>query len=177
MHEAVAQMFDALDGWLTVPEVSFSYYGERGIIDVVAWHPARRTLLIIELKTEIVDVSDLIGTMDRRARLAWQIARDRGWRPESVSVWVVVADSRTNRRRLSAFATVLRRAFPADGRAMRAWLRSPGQRIAALSFLPKEHQANLGLSPAARMRVRRPPAAAARHGTARLRAVTPGGTP
>jgi transcriptional regulator with XRE-family HTH domain len=165
MHEAVARMFDALDGWLTVPEVSFSYYGERGVIDVIAWHPIRRTLIVIELKTEIVDVSELIGTMDRRERLAWRIARDRGWRPASVSVWVLVADSRTNRRRLAAFATVLRGAFPADGREMRAWLRSPDQKIAALSFLPKVHQANLKLSPAGRVRVRRPRAASAERGS------------
>ncbi len=81
MHEAMAALLSSLDGWLFEPEVSFSAYGERGIIDVLAWHPGRRTLLVIELKTELVEVSGLIGSMDRRRRLAWRIARERGWDP------------------------------------------------------------------------------------------------
>ena len=52
MHEAMARMFTSLDGWETEPEVSFSIYGERGIIDILAWHPARGILLVVELKTE-----------------------------------------------------------------------------------------------------------------------------
>src|SRR5215213_6669060 len=33
MHEAMATLFAGLDGWVSEPEVSFSIYGERGIID------------------------------------------------------------------------------------------------------------------------------------------------
>ena len=36
-----------------VPEVSFSIYGERGVIDMLLWHPARRALLVVELKTGV----------------------------------------------------------------------------------------------------------------------------
>ncbi len=61
------------------PEVSFAVYGERGVIDILAWHPGERALLVIELKTEIVDIQDLIGTVDRKRRLARVVARDRGW--------------------------------------------------------------------------------------------------
>ena len=46
---------------MLAPEVSFSIYGERGVIDILAWHPGRRALLIIELKTDIVDVNELVG--------------------------------------------------------------------------------------------------------------------
>jgi len=42
MHEAVARLFDSLDGWTAEPEVSSSIFGERGIIDILAWHPGRR---------------------------------------------------------------------------------------------------------------------------------------
>src|SRR5688572_1165430 len=38
MHEAMAQRFGTLPAWSPVPEVSFSIYGERGVIDWVAWH-------------------------------------------------------------------------------------------------------------------------------------------
>jgi transcriptional regulator with XRE-family HTH domain len=51
MHESMARFLGGLDGWQFEPEVSFSIYGERGIIDILAWHPGRRMLLVIELKT------------------------------------------------------------------------------------------------------------------------------
>ncbi len=70
MHESMAGLLGSLDGWQFEPEVSFSIYGERGIIDILAWHPGRRMLLVIELKTEIVEVSGLLGSMDQRRRLA-----------------------------------------------------------------------------------------------------------
>jgi hypothetical protein len=38
MHEAVARWLGDVGGWLVLPEVSFSRYGERGVIDIVAWH-------------------------------------------------------------------------------------------------------------------------------------------
>lgn len=155
MHQAVARWFAILPEWIAEPEVSFSVYGERGIIDVLAWHPTRRILLVIELKTEIVDINDLLGTLDRKRRLAASIARDRGWDPESVSCWVVVADSRTNRRHVAQHAAVLRAKLPVDGRTMRAWLRSPGVAVSALSFLPDVGGAHPRATTAPTRRVRR----------------------
>lgn len=66
MHEVIARLFESLDGWTIEPEVSFSIYGERGVIDILAWHPVRRSLLVIELKTELVDLNDLMGSVDRK---------------------------------------------------------------------------------------------------------------
>ena len=135
LHEGVASWFaTTLPEWILAPEVSFSIFGERGIIDVLAWHPTRRALPIIELKTDIVDVNRLIGSMDQRRRLANEIARDRGWEPLTVSTWVLVAGGRTNRARLAAHRTVLRNAFPVDGRAIAGWLRRPDRSIDALSI-------------------------------------------
>jgi len=136
MHEAMARMFTSLDGWETEPEVSFSIYGERGIIDILAWHPARGILLVVELKTEFVDVNELMGSVDRKRRLAEVIARERGWHPVAIGTWVVLSDNRTNRRGLAAHETVLRAKFPIDGRRVRTWLRRPEGRLDALSFLP-----------------------------------------
>lgn len=156
MHEGMARWFASLEGWEADPEVSFSIYGERGVIDILAWHGANRALLVTELKTELVDINDLIGTMDRKRRLAAEIAEARGWRPASISAWVVLADGRTNRRALSTHASVLRAKFPDDGRAVRGWLRSPDRAIQALSFLPQIHEAHLGRDLRAVRRVTRP---------------------
>jgi transcriptional regulator with XRE-family HTH domain len=136
MQEAAARQFASLAGWDFAQEVSYSIYGERGVIDVLAWHPGRRAILVVELKTVLVDINDLVAQMDRRRRLARTIARERGWDPVASSVWVVVADTRTNRRSLAAHSALLRHAFPTDGRAVRPWLRAPALPIAALSFLP-----------------------------------------
>ena len=133
LHESISRAFAQRPGWEARPEVSFGIYGERGIVDVLVWHAARRALLVVELKTEIVDVNELMGTIDRKRRLAPTIARDLGWTPEGVSVWVVVAEGRTNRRRIAEHRTVLRTAFPVDGAAMNEWLDAPSAPIAALS--------------------------------------------
>jgi transcriptional regulator with XRE-family HTH domain len=126
LHEAVAAWLATIPGWRTAPEVSFAVYGERGVIDILAFHEATTALLVIELKTSIADVNELIGSVDRKRRLAARIARERGWQPRWVSTWVIVSRDRTNQRRIAAHLTMLRAAFPADGRAVRAWLRRPG---------------------------------------------------
>ena len=135
LHESLARWFgDELPDWVLRPEVSFAVYGERGVIDILAWHPGRRALLVIELKTDIADVNELVGGVDRKRRLATGIARTIGWEPESVSVWVVVAAGRTNRARIAAHGTMLRAAFPMDGRSIRSWLGDPKGPVAALSM-------------------------------------------
>jgi transcriptional regulator with XRE-family HTH domain len=140
LHELVARWFgEAVPDWVLAPEVSYSIYGERGVIDILAWHPGRRALLIIELKTDIVDVNDLAGPADKRRRLARTIAQERGLDPATISVWVVVAPSRTNRRRLAMHRTMLRMAFPSDGRTIHGWLRNPVGAVSALSMWPDSH--------------------------------------
>jgi transcriptional regulator with XRE-family HTH domain len=137
LHESVAARLRSLTGWQLAPEVSFSIWGERGVIDILAWHEPTRSLLVIELKTELIDFNEVLGTLDRKVRLAREIAAERGWtRPSSVSAWLVVVDTSTNRHRARAHATMLRSALPADGRTMRRWLARPSGRMAAMSFWP-----------------------------------------
>ncbi|MDQ3937054.1 MAG: helix-turn-helix transcriptional regulator [Chloroflexota bacterium] len=156
LHESVARAFNQLAAWIIAPEVSFSVFGERGTIDLLAWHPATRALLVIELKTEIVDVNELMGSIDQKRRLAAGVARARDWDPLAVSAWVIVAVSSTNRRRVGAHSTTLRAAFPADGRSMAAWLRNPAQPVAALSFWSYARQTSSKQRLATVKRVRRP---------------------
>jgi hypothetical protein len=151
MHDAVARLFAELPDWTAEPEVTFNIFGERGAIDVLAWHPRTRTLLLIELKTELVDVQELLGSLHRKVRLAKKIVEPRGWRPRVISSWVIFAEGMTNRRRVEAHETVLRHAFPRDGRAMRAWLRNPAKPMAGLSFLSSSHRGT-GRSTAAPVR-------------------------
>lgn len=159
LHEAVARVFAASAHWSTAPEVSFNVFGERGAVDVLAWHEPRRALLVVELKTEIVDVQGLLGAVDRYRRLAPRLAGERGWQPATVSTWVAIAAGRANERSVAAHRTVLHGAFPADGRRMAAWLRDPIGRLDALTFLPYARQVDtrrdFGTPRRVRRRVRR----------------------
>jgi transcriptional regulator with XRE-family HTH domain len=135
MHEGIARWFRRRwPRWALAPEVSFAVYAERGVIDILAWHAPTRTLLIIELKTELVDLNELVGTADRKRRLAARVGAERGWRPATVGVWVVVSMTSANRRRLEAHSAFLRNAFPHTRREVREWLARPNGPLAALSL-------------------------------------------
>ena len=156
LHEAAAQLFAGHREWVVIPEASFSHFGERGIVDVLGWHPAERALVIVELKSELVDIQEVIGTLDRKRRLGRRFANDRGWDPSTISAWLILAESRTNRRHVASHRTVLRTAFPSDGHAMRSWLLMPNRPIAAMSFLPFRQDATLRRGLTAPHRVRGP---------------------
>lgn len=164
MHEVAARRFRRMHGWQLAPEVSFAEYGERGVIDALAFHPASRSLLVIELKTQLVDVQGLIGTVDRYRRLAPTIARRRGWVAARVGVCVYLRESATNRRHVRQHRSVLAAAFPDDGRRLRGWLRRPERALAALAFLSYSPGRNAGARAAGVQRVRGPKASVARAG-------------
>jgi transcriptional regulator with XRE-family HTH domain len=126
LHELFAAHLARTAGWEFATEVSFSSWGERGVIDILAWHAAQRVLLVVELKSEIPDPAGVIAQVDRYRRLAPGIARERGWHAASVATWVLLAESDMNRRQLARHRVMLRNAFPLDGRMLRRWLRDPG---------------------------------------------------
>lgn len=134
LHEAVGGFLRSFAGWESHGEVTFAIYGERGVIDILAWHAASRSLLIIELKTSLGDPQVLAASMDRRVRLGRRIAAERGWDPLTISSWVVFGEGPTNRRHVAAHEVLLRGRWPAGGREMRAWLADPRGVIHGLSF-------------------------------------------
>jgi hypothetical protein len=142
-------------GWEIRPEVSFNHFGERGVVDIVAWRAATRTVLLVELKTELADVNDLLAVTDRRRRLAAVIANPFGWEPHLIGQWIVLALSRTNQRRVADHQVALRSAFPSDGRSVKRWLARPTSPVSALWFLPDSHATGRRRRSAPTQRVRR----------------------
>ncbi len=140
LAEAVITWLSAVGGWVVRPEVSFSRYGERGIIDLFAWHPGRRALIVIELKTLIVDVGELLGTLDRKARNALNVARDMGWDPIIASSLLIVAEGPTNRRRIDAHAATFQASLPDRVVALRRWLKDPVGAFRGLMFFSVRHE-------------------------------------
>ncbi len=102
LQDSVLRLFEGLAGWTPIPEATYSIYGERGAIDILAWHESTRSLLIIELKTLLVDPAELVRKMDQRVRLGPRLGQERGWHPITVSGWVVLTDTRTNRRHVTS---------------------------------------------------------------------------
>ena len=110
-----------LAGWTCVLEYTFSHYGERGSVDILAWHPRFRTLLVIEVKSRIFDVQALFLGLDRKARLVpTLVARDQGWQPLRVGRVVVVEESHANRSTLARHAAAFAAALPATSREVRS---------------------------------------------------------
>jgi transcriptional regulator with XRE-family HTH domain len=152
---SVARRLEAL-GWEVRPEVSFAVYGERGSIDLVAWHAATRTLLVIEVKTELVSVEETLRRHDAKVRLAADIVRDRfGWDALRVGRLLVLPDATTPRRHVARHDAVLRSAYPVRGRRLRTWLVSPAGSVSGLAFAP-DTSGRRGTAPGTmRRRIRR----------------------
>lgn len=111
-------------GWLVRVEVSYSHFGERCRIDLLAFHPASRVLLVIELKSELVDVQGLLGSLDAKVRLAPAIVERFGWAPRAVIPAMVFLEDRTTRNRLARVEPLFDR-YGLRGRGALTWLRRP----------------------------------------------------
>lgn len=168
LAEGVIAWVQGFRGWTVRPELSFSVYGERGAIDLVLWHAASRRLIVVELKTEIVDVAELLGTLDRKLRLAAAAVRPLGWLPERTGAALIVAASSTNRRRVAAHLTTFRAALPDGQVALRASLRTPADAgpdgLRALAFFSDNRHRNARSRYASVRRVHRPRGTSAERG-------------
>lgn len=126
----------ASDGWEVLPEVTYSHFGERGSIDLVAWHADSATLLIVEVKTELTSLEATLRKHDEKVRLAPEVVGERfGWRSTSVARLLVLPDHRTARRQVERAGSVLARTYPIRGWDMRRWLKRPAGRGDGLLFL------------------------------------------
>lgn len=123
-------------GWTPRAEVSFSEFGERGSIDVLAFHRERRALLVIEVKSVVPDLQAMLSNLDRKARLASGIAHGLGWQADSVSRVLVLPGDRTARRRIAEHEATFRAVLPMRTVAVKQWMRDPVGTIAGVQFLP-----------------------------------------
>ena len=112
-------------GWLVWVEVSFNHYGDRGRVDLVAWHPILRILCVVEIKTQLADAQGTLGPLDVKVRVGRRIASSLGLPPPRLVVPVlIVRDTVTNRRRLGRVAPLFDE-FAHRGRAAIGCLRHP----------------------------------------------------
>jgi transcriptional regulator with XRE-family HTH domain len=138
--DVVAAQLRAL-GWEVVLEATFFIRGERGSIDILAWHAASRVVLVIEVKSVVADIQAMLASLDRKLRLGMEIAHGRGWSPVAVARLLVVGDSRTSRRRVEAVSATFAAEFPQRAIEVRRWLASPTPTapLRGLWFLSASH--------------------------------------
>jgi transcriptional regulator with XRE-family HTH domain len=124
------------DGWQVRVELSYSVYGERGSIDILAWHPRTRLLLVVEVKSELVAVEETLRKHDQKARLAARIAREQlGWIAVATARLLVLPSRSTARRRVDRHDAVMGSAYPIRGSALRRWLANPTEPMSGLLFV------------------------------------------
>jgi transcriptional regulator with XRE-family HTH domain len=148
----VAEMLRRL-GWLVAVEVSFIHFGERGRYDLLAFHQATGTVLVVEIKTAIGDVQATLGTLDVKLRLALMCAHEQAWSGATTAVpALVIADERHQHRLVARHAALFAR-FDLRGRTARAWLGHPAAGVGGLLFyLPMTDVRNTSLRKANRGR-------------------------
>jgi hypothetical protein len=157
-----------LASWEVRPEVSYSSFGERGSIDLLAWHAESRTLLVVEVKTELTSIEETLRKHDAKTRLASNVVRDRlGWDARAVVRLLVLPDHRTARRRVEEHAGSFGRVYPLQGLILRRWLLDPGsssgsgspRQAGGLLFLPPsdDKRGKQRIAPQSRVRRPRPP--------------------
>jgi hypothetical protein len=145
-------------GWEVSAEATFNHFGERGSIDLLAWHAATSTLLVIEIKTVVVDVQDLLAGVDRKVRIGDVVARKRGWSPRAVVPGLMVAEGTSVRRRITDHASLFA-PFSLRGRSAVAWLADPvgpaPSGILCLTKLPNARPGDRRRAGRQRIRLRR----------------------
>jgi transcriptional regulator with XRE-family HTH domain len=159
-HAAVVDQLVAIfraAKWDVIVEASFSIFGERGSIDVFAWHPVVQVVAVNEVKATVPEAGGTVIGVDRKSRLAPKIAASRGWTCRGVARFLVVRDGSTARRRIAEHEEIFSTAFPATSRDSLDWIRNPSQRpISGLIFLPDSRPASSRHRVASRKRVRLP---------------------
>jgi transcriptional regulator with XRE-family HTH domain len=143
-------------GWDVAVEVSFSIRGERGSIDVLAWHESTSSLLVIEVKSVVPDSQATLHGLDRKARLAPRLADERGWECRVVGRLLVVGESSTARLRISRLDATYDTALPDRNVEVRRWIRKPDGPLNGLLFLRNAPVGSTKRPSTARERVRRP---------------------
>ncbi|HET7494299.1 MAG TPA: helix-turn-helix transcriptional regulator [Candidatus Limnocylindrales bacterium] len=130
-------------GWLAELEYSFNVFGDRGSVDILAWHAATRTLLIVEVKSRFTDLQAMLLALARKLRVVPDaVRRDRSWDPDRVGRIVVAYGTAENRTVVQRHAAMFDTALPARAIEIRRWLRSPTTAISGVWLVSDDVRAS-----------------------------------
>jgi transcriptional regulator with XRE-family HTH domain len=112
-------------GFLPALEVEVGAGPVRGWIDLLAYRPADRALIVEETKGDLPDVGAFQRSLAFYAREARAAANRLGWKPTRVVVLAAMLDSVAMGRRLLDNRELLTRAFPSPVDRLLAWIDDP----------------------------------------------------
>lgn len=118
-------------GFTVLREVEVVHGRWHGWIDLLAFDPRSGLLLIIEVKSSLVDLGSVERQLAWYEREAGAIARARGWRATGARSWLLLLDSLEVDAAISHGREVLGLAFPRRAAAMRRELEGPVTEISA----------------------------------------------
>jgi transcriptional regulator with XRE-family HTH domain len=149
-------------GWEVRTEASFNVYGDRGSVDVLAWHPELRALLVIEVKTEITDLQETLRVLDMKRRVVPGVRRrDTGLDPRAVGTVLVMPDASTHRDLVERHAALVSASLPTRTVGVRRWILRPRGDLRGVWFLRNTGQGGAMWKVQPSRRVRAAPARAA----------------
>jgi transcriptional regulator with XRE-family HTH domain len=145
-------------GWSVDVKVTYSSYGERGSIDVLAARSAVGAVVSVEVKSELTSVEATLRKMDEKCRLVRRVLCQHryGFEPSAVGSLLVLPATDTSRRRLGASAIVLDAGLPARGPAVRRWLTEPQGNLHGVWLLADTNRGGGTRARGGPSRVRRP---------------------
>lgn len=123
-------------GWETLPEHSFNVYGDRGSVDILAWHAATRTLLIIEVKTILTDLQATFISLSRKVRVVPGDVERLGWHRLALGNVIVVAATHGNRSTVASHQAMFDAVLPSRTVDVKRWIRSPHGDLGGVWFVP-----------------------------------------
>lgn len=112
-------------GWAVASEVEIEGRWGPGWIDIMAFHPLARQLLVIEIKTEIEDLGRIQRTLGWYVHASAAAARRDAWHAQSTTAALIVLSTRATDARLRENRQLIRIAFPTPVRDLRRWIEDP----------------------------------------------------
>jgi transcriptional regulator with XRE-family HTH domain len=124
-------------GWEVAVEVTYSDFGDRGSVDVLAARRDAQAMLVVEVKSELTVLEATLRKLDEKVRIVeGSLGPKRfGFGPRSVGRLLVLPSTDTARRRVDRSSDLLAVALPDRGGRVRSWLRSPGGDLAGILFV------------------------------------------
>lgn len=134
-------------GWDVLVEFTFNEYGDRGSVDILAWHAGTRTLLLVEVKSRIDDLQEAARSFMVKVRVVPKaVEREHGWQPATVSRVLAIIDTHANRALVGEHAATFDSIWAGRTAAVRRHIREPAAPLGGgIMFVPAGR-----LGPAAR---------------------------
>lgn len=141
-HAALVEVVVAVlrgSGWQVDLEFTFNLFGDRGSVDVLAWHAQHRTLLIVEVKSRFTDLQAMLLSLARKLRVVPGAARtERGWDAVNVARVVVTYGTAENRAVVARHASMFEASLPARATEIRSWLRDPNGPLSGVWLMSQD---------------------------------------